>query len=45
MSDEEFFKEEALFVEKYQKEFAKNGIKNLTVATANKKTVSRSSGK
>lgn len=45
MSDEEFFKEEALFVEKYQKEFAKNGIKNLTVATTGKKTASRSSGK
>lgn len=45
MSDEEFFKEEALFVEKYQKEFAKNGIKNLTVATTGKKAASRSSGK
>jgi hypothetical protein len=32
MSDEEFFEEEESFVEKYQKEFAKNGIKNLTVS-------------
>ncbi|OPX98085.1 MAG: hypothetical protein A4E60_03115 [Syntrophorhabdus sp. PtaB.Bin047] len=32
MSDEEFFKEEESFAEKYRKEFAKNGIKNLTVS-------------
>jgi len=43
MSDEEFFKEEASFVEKYQNEFGKNGIKNLTVSATGKKTVSRSS--
>ena len=32
MSDDEFFKEEEAFAEKYRKEFAKNGIKNLTVS-------------
>lgn len=32
MTDEEFFKEEGSFVQTYQQEFAKNGIKNLTVA-------------
>ena len=31
MTDEQFFKEEGSFIQKYQKEFAKNGIKNLTV--------------
>jgi hypothetical protein len=31
MTDEEFFKEEGAFMQKYQKEFAKNGIQNLTV--------------
>lgn len=31
MPDDEFFKEEEAFAEKYRKEFAKNGIKNLTV--------------
>ena len=31
MSDDQFFKAEGVFVQKYQKEFAKNGIKNLTV--------------
>ena len=31
MTDEEFFKEEGSFVQKYQQEFAKNGIKNLAV--------------
>ncbi len=32
MSDDEFFKEEEVFAEKYRKEFAKSGIKNLTVS-------------
>ena len=31
MTDEQFFKEEGSFVQKYQEEFAKNGIQNLTV--------------
>ncbi|MBP1747936.1 MAG: hypothetical protein H6Q52_475 [Deltaproteobacteria bacterium] len=31
MTDEEFFKEEGSFVQKYQQEFAKNGIQNLMV--------------
>jgi len=34
MTDEEFFKEEGSFMQKYQKEFSKNGIKNLTVNIA-----------
>lgn len=34
MTDEQFFKEEGSFMQKYQKEFAKNGIKNLTVNIA-----------
>lgn len=32
MSDQDFFKEEEAFAEKYRKEFAKNGIKNLTIS-------------
>lgn len=32
MSDEEFFKKEESFAEKYRKEFGRNGIKNLTVS-------------
>ncbi len=32
MSDDEFFKEEEVFAEKYRKEFAKNGIKNLSIS-------------
>lgn len=32
MTDEEFIKKERPFLEKYEKEFAKNGLKNLTVA-------------
>lgn len=31
MTDEQFFKEEGVFIQKYQEEFAKNGIQNLTV--------------
>lgn len=31
MTDEQFFKEEGTFIQKYQKEFAKNGIRNLMV--------------
>ena len=31
MTDEQFFKEEGSFMQKYQKEFAKNGLKNLMV--------------
>lgn len=31
MTDEQFFKEEGSFVQKYQEEFSKNGIQNLTV--------------
>lgn len=37
MPDEKFFKEEASFVQKYQVEFAKNGIKNLMVNFEKKK--------
>ena len=33
MTDEEFIKNERSFLEKYENEFAKNGLKNLTVAT------------
>lgn len=32
MSDQDFFKEEEAFAEKYRKEFAKNGIKNLAIS-------------
>lgn len=38
MPDDKFFKEEALFVQKYQSEFAKNGIKNLMVNFEPKKS-------
>jgi len=41
MSDEQFFKEEESFVEKYRKEFAKNGIKNLAVSPGKPRIVKK----
>ncbi|MHB8109723.1 MAG: hypothetical protein ACYDHW_06795 [Syntrophorhabdaceae bacterium] len=37
MSDDKFFKEEGFFVQKYQSEIAKNGIKNLMMKIETKK--------
>lgn len=45
MSDDDFFKEEAPFVQKYQQEFAKNGILNLTVRTEKPEKAKTGKGK